>query len=119
MPECQLIGPDQHANGCEDQYADPLRENHNANAPNAIDQWPGDKTDEHQRNRSVKSNQCDVKRRVGNLKNEPSHDNHFHPHGLPPEHIAQEQVAKAAIAQRGKGPSKRDDKFSRSSNAHG
>ena len=103
VPKCQAIVPQQNAKGCSDQYTDPLRENHDAHATEAIGQWPGDESGEQKGDGSVKSDECHVKRRVGHLENEPPGDDHFHPHGLPPQRVAHQQIAKAAVAQRREG----------------
>lgn len=117
VPECQAVGPKQNADGCGDEDADPLRDNHDAHAPHAIGQWPGDESSEQQRDGAVKSDECHVKRRVGHLEDEPPGDDHFHPHGLPPKRVAHQQVAKTPVAQRREGASKGCDKFSHSCGA--
>ena len=54
VPECQAVGPKQNADGCGDEDADPLRDNHDAHAAHAIGQWPGDESGEQQRDGAVR-----------------------------------------------------------------
>ena len=106
VPEGDSVGPKECGKDEDGHLAGALRQQDEPKTTDAAGHRTGDETDNEEGNGTIESDKGDLPGRVGEFQNEPANDQHFHPSGLPPERVADQQVAKGWNAQRGEGAPK-------------